>query len=357
LAEINPASTSSVNYALIKLEGTRCPVLHNGLCVIHQTLGEPWLPDLCSTYPRSFHRLGGVLEKSLQLSCPEAARLVLTNPDSMLFEERPSDGSGVRAGSITRLMQEAADDSLAVARGLVIEVIRDRSRPLWQRVVSLGFAIDVLAGVDLQNAVPVMEAHLAKLRAGMFDAVLNQQRADPARQLEIALELIVARLGADYTPPRFLECYRDLMKGLEWTDQSTMQQLSVRYQQALHTWFLPFSHRHEYLLENLLVNYIFSNCFPWRRKQPDQTWVIDSGRESMNREFLLLAVHYSLMRVLLIGMAAEHRNCFDVDHAVRLVQAYSKAFLHSVSFEELATDFIHKAGDHPMRQISLMVMD
>ena len=357
LVEINPKRTSSADYAKIRLEGTHCPALAGGLCSIHQTLGEPWLADLCSMFPRVLSITGGVLERSLHLSCPEAARLVLTDPNAMDFEEKLGDGQPYRAGSVSLLVNDVPDRHLHQVRALVIEVIRERSRPLWQRVVSLGFATDRLACVDMARAVTVMEDHLRKLRDGSLDEILTSQPGAPALQLETVLELIVARLGSDYTSPRFLECYREFMLGLAWTSQSSMEELGARYHAALHEWFLPFIGRHEYLLENYLINYVFRTLFPYRRKQPDQNFITDSGRESTKNAFLLLAVHYAIIRAVLIGMAALHKDKLSVDHAVQLVQSYSKAFLHSGTFETTAREFLDKNTEDLTRRIAVLVMD
>src|ERR1035438_6884142 len=78
LVDSNPARSSVRNYARFRLQGSRCPALHQGLCSIQQTLGEPFIPDLCSTYPRVLNAIGGALERSFHLSCPEAARLLLS---------------------------------------------------------------------------------------------------------------------------------------------------------------------------------------------------------------------------------------------------------------------------------------
>jgi lysine-N-methylase len=203
----------------------------------------------------------------------------------------------------------------------------------------------------------VMEDHLRRLRNGSLDEMLTSQPGAPALQLETALELTVARLGADYTPPRFLECYREFMRGLEWTDKSSMEELGGRYHYALHAWFLPFLRRHEYVLENYLVNYAFRTLFPYRRKQPDQRMVIDSSQGSMRHAFLLLGVHYAIIRTLLIGMAALHKEELSMDHAVRLVQSYSKAFLHSGTFEALASEFLDRNAGELTRKIAVLIMD
>ena len=117
------------------------------------------------------------------------------------------------------------------------------------------------------------------------------------------LELIVARIGTDYTSSRFLECYREFMRGLDWTAESSMDDLATRYQSACRTYFLPFVQTHQHFFENFVVNYIFRTYFPWRRRKPGPVPAIDSGRAAMTDAFLLLAVHYAIIRAVMIGMA------------------------------------------------------
>ena len=59
----------------------KCPLLSaGGLCQMQSEHGEAFLSHMCATYPRVVSSIGGVTEKALSLSCPEAARLVLLNP-------------------------------------------------------------------------------------------------------------------------------------------------------------------------------------------------------------------------------------------------------------------------------------
>lgn len=357
LVEINPARTSAGDFARVKLEGSRCPALLDGLCAIQQTLGEENISDLCSMYPRVVSVTGSVLEKSLHLSCPEAARLVLLDPDAMCLEEHAGDGQPYRAGSLTLLANNTPDDNVHRVRSFVMEVIRERSRPLWQRIVSLGYVIDRIAGLEIARAAGVMEVHLAALRSGALDGLLSSHRANPALQLETALELVVARLGADYTSPRFIDCYRDFMLGLEWNENSSMEELAERYRAALERWFLPFTRQHEYVLENYLINYIFRTLFPYRMKRPDRQFAIDTSRESMRNAFLLMATHYALIRTLLIGLAARHRERFGAGQVVKLVQSYSKGFLHSGTFEKTVSELLCRDGEELTRRIAVLVMD
>ena len=68
-------------------EGERCPHLdERGLCKIILGLGEDYLCDICREHPR-FYNFTNVAEVGLGMSCPEAARLILSSPDFGTFEE------------------------------------------------------------------------------------------------------------------------------------------------------------------------------------------------------------------------------------------------------------------------------
>ena len=59
----------------------RCPMWrHDGLCRIQAELGHDALCKTCREFPRLTHDYGDFVEKGLELSCPEAARLILSKP-------------------------------------------------------------------------------------------------------------------------------------------------------------------------------------------------------------------------------------------------------------------------------------
>jgi lysine-N-methylase len=274
----------------------------------------------------------------------------------MVLIERMEEAPPHRPGSLS-VVAGAEDERLNQVRTLMIEVIGERSHPLWQRIVSLELAVEEIAGADTTSAVRIMEDHVNRLRQGLFQDIFASRQTAPAFQLETVLELIVGRLRADYTSPRFLECYGEFMRGLAWTNESTMEELAERYQQASEDYFQPFVHRHEHVFENFLVGYVFRTLFPYRRKLPNQTLAIDPGRESMKNAFLLLTAHYAIIRTVLIGMAALHKDNLDIGHAIKLVQSYSKAFLHSSSFETAAIEFLRTNPECSAHGVAALVMD
>lgn len=63
------------------IENGRCPMWRpDGLCRIQAELGEAALCATCRDFPRLTHDYGDFQELGLELSCPEAARLILNTP-------------------------------------------------------------------------------------------------------------------------------------------------------------------------------------------------------------------------------------------------------------------------------------
>lgn len=65
----------------LEITDHRCPMWRqDGLCQIQYELGEEGLCQVCKDFPRLRHDYGDFVELGLELSCPEAARLIFTAP-------------------------------------------------------------------------------------------------------------------------------------------------------------------------------------------------------------------------------------------------------------------------------------
>ncbi len=66
----------------LEITDGRCPMWRtDGLCEIQCRLGHDALCQTCRDFPRLRHDYGDFAELGLELSCPEAARLILTAPE------------------------------------------------------------------------------------------------------------------------------------------------------------------------------------------------------------------------------------------------------------------------------------
>lgn len=77
-------STADGETVMTIIDG-RCPMWRDdGLCRIQAELGETALCKTCREFPRLTHDYGDFLELQLELSCPEAARFILTQNQPLI---------------------------------------------------------------------------------------------------------------------------------------------------------------------------------------------------------------------------------------------------------------------------------
>lgn len=70
-------------------ESGNCPYFGDDkLCMVHKRLGGQALSKTCAIYPRSYRSYKNDIHQSLNISCPEVVRLLLSEPDAMKFKER-----------------------------------------------------------------------------------------------------------------------------------------------------------------------------------------------------------------------------------------------------------------------------
>lgn len=74
--------TDTEDGTVMQIEDGRCPMWQpDGLCRIQSELGHNALCKTCREFPRLRHDYDNFMELGLELSCPEAARLILTSND------------------------------------------------------------------------------------------------------------------------------------------------------------------------------------------------------------------------------------------------------------------------------------
>lgn len=338
LVTINAASGSDDNYARIALTGAGCPFLSENLCSIQKRLGEAYLSKMCATYPRVMSVVDGVLYRSLHLSCPEAARVMLLDPDPLEFDESVFEPDGSRLGNLSVLTSVDTRQYFREVRGLVIWILQYRKNPLWQRLVIVGSLCDQL---ELEQSPEVFAGYRDAVERGLFDEGMRGMEAHPAQQLEVAVELIISRIGSDHTSPRFLECYSEFLRGLEWNENSSLDDIGSRYATARAEFYEPFLSGHGYMLEHYFVNYVHGSLFPFGAQESSQNLGM---LKSITNRYLLMAAYYAVMKTVLIGMAGFHKGAFGTAQVLKLVQTFAKTFEHSTAFPEKALEILAQHG-------------
>lgn len=344
LVIIRPADATDQDYARIQLDNSRCPFLSEGLCRIHKELGEDYLPLACATFPRVWNVVDQVLEISLDMACPEAARVALLKPEPMSFQEKPIDAMHSRwlsGGFVDTSNTDYPGKPYAylpMSRAFVVRLLQHRALPVWKRLLILGFFCEKLqetaSGHDGSQIPKLIAAFDQAIAAGAFDVVLDQLSAPLQLRLETVVEIILARITSDFTHRRFLESYKEFMEGLEWGTDTSMQQLSARYLALRERYYRPFLDAHSYILEHYLMNYVQRSLFPFGPQETTYSLGVRRVRRSIRDAYMLLAVQYAIVETLLIGLTGFYREAFSPEHAIRVISASTRTFEHSLTFSE-----------------------
>ena len=339
---------------MVRRGGVRvCPLLaSDGLCRIHAELGASYLSHTCATYPRIRYSIAGNEECALSLSCPEAARLVLLSPALA-----QAAGPGAEAKPESTL---SGDGGLTPffhsIRNFALELIRNRSYPLWQRMFLLGlFAarFDALGKDRLEETVAELLALFeGAIGSGSVRVSLETLKPDGERQLDLVLRRGGVLLHRSHVRPRFVECVEAFGRGIGNGPGATLHSLAGRYAEAHRYAFAPFFERHPHMLENYLSNTIFRSRFPFGRD-----WARDGAAASMTREFELLTTQFALVKGLLIGVAGGHGEAFCEAHVVQTVQAVSKHFDHHADFLKDAYALLVESGMAGPMGMAILLQD
>lgn len=122
----------------------RCAFLNDeNLCDIYQEAGKEMLCRTCRNYPRHIEEFEGSREISLSLSCPEAARLILSCREPVRFLTKEKAGEEEYEDFDFFLYTKLTD-----ARDVMIRLLQDRREP-----ISLRIAMVLSLGHDLQRRI------------------------------------------------------------------------------------------------------------------------------------------------------------------------------------------------------------
>ena len=189
------------------IEDRRCPMWReDGLCRIQVELGEDALCKTCREFPRLTHDYCNFIEYGLELSCPEAARIILqTSMPQYVTIDVP--------GSEEPEYDEVDMDILLRSRETARQILADPSRSVSEALVLLLMyayqtqarlnAVEVSSDFDED----VLLAHAKKYaRSGNFEEIL-----DFFRQLEILTPEWDTRLNMP-SPAPWDDHYRTLAR-------------------------------------------------------------------------------------------------------------------------------------------------
>lgn len=339
------SNTSDSAYGKIKLdEQMKCTLLtEDGWCRIHTELGENYLCNTCTVYPRSINEVDQRVEKSLTTSCPEAARLILLKKEGIDFVVDEEDVK--TKGTIYNRLDTLKKPHFWDLRMFSIGILQNRSQPFEVRLMVLGLFYQKLvmlsADEEASQLEQLMEQYEGYLSNDKQVKRLTDLPQNRSFQMNMAKELVRYRISGGITSQRYIDCMNDMLNGLKLSDGIDIEVSLETYEENFTDYYLPFMQEHDYILENYAVNYVFKNLFPY-----NQSDVFES--------YVMLIVNLSMIKLHLIGMAGHHKG-LTIDLVIKLVQSYSKTMEHNTSYLENVRNMLRESGYSTMAHMVVLI--
>ncbi|MDF2944110.1 MAG: hypothetical protein K0S01_2968 [Herbinix sp.] len=251
------------SYKQISADWRGICMLHreDGFCALQSELGESSLPEVCRLYPRSAKHLTEIYNCSCSNSCEEVVELLLTSKKALLFEVTDLSIIPEFSINLSTVKYECCIKS--------ISIMQDRNLSLPERFINLG---NYLNGADIYLTIP--------------------------DNLSFAFQLL--DVFNQYFENNVSIC--DYCKASQtYFDIDSKAELSVEALNSIHVKYISASEHLEYILpdwqilfEQLIVNHMFYNNFPYTDNQ-----------EKVNDAFLSLTTMYSFLRFNILGYMSD----------------------------------------------------
>ena len=182
----------------LRNENGRCPMWRaDGLCRIQAERGHDALCQVCQQFPRLRHDYGDFVELGLELSCPEAARLILESPLELVIETVSGGEEPDYNGEIMDILRRSRPAALALLENEAYSV-PERLRLL----LMLGYHVQ--AAIDGGELLPFDPGAALREAAQFAGAPDTEGLVQVYRELEILTERWQEKLDT-LTAPRWDE--------------------------------------------------------------------------------------------------------------------------------------------------------
>lgn len=309
----------------------KCTMLtEDHLCSIQNILGEKALCHTCTIYPRKKYILNGTLEKSLDTSCPEASRKILLRPEGIDFieEECMEDLNNIQSLSLP-------ENYLTLfwqLRIFMIDTLQNRNHPLEVRLLVISMLLQ-----SLSTSTNLSSQDIEKT-INKYNLYLNNPNLKEEFHVIEKLYKEQLHLGKMILTLSRSERYNILRKKiLTAIDFSTPDSLSQDYE----LYYEPFIQKYEYILENYLVNAVFTNI-----KSPNL--------KDMLNHFATICIDFSMIRLFITGYFKSENN-YSIEGAIHCIQQYSKNLAHSIAFSDYLNDLLKEDLETIILKITSLV--
>lgn len=234
---------------LIRHDGA-CPFLNaDGLCSIQLERGEENISQLCRSYPRQLYNVGGFIERSLTLTCPLAAQLILNPKRRIEFEmqeiELPSWAHRQIFVNLPNLPKEIFPYAIEIQL-TAISILQEQRLSIDGRLIVLGFYLRQLEEIQRRgdlNAIPTLNK-------------IYTSEEFFLRQIPILIDSV------KFQPKDFFQLMKVLLEKISGgAAEKYLRQIDLEISSKVRKKFFK---KYATTLENYLVNEFFGGVYPYK---------------------------------------------------------------------------------------------
>ena len=341
-------SNESVDYAKIKLnKHKRCPFLDDcNYCSIHSDMSEDYLSNTCSHFPRVLNKIDEEYEISLDIACPEAARIVLGQKDGISFNKDNVDlKKYIVAGEIDTNDEDYEDYPIKYfkeIRNCCISIIKNRDFDISIRLFILGdflYRLEEKSDENCESVCIFIENYNVDQAAQFYI------RNDLNYMMQISLlDNIVNSLDiySETDSVLFKEYTKQAIEGFNIKSSQQLERDCDKYIDAFVNYSREYIDKNNYIFENYLVNFMYNNLFPY------------SESDSMFEGYIMMLIRYSLMRFYLVGKYLYNKK-ESTEDIIKFIQVFSKAIEHDKNYIEEILDYILENGFDNMEFAEMII--
>ncbi len=278
-----------------------CPFLtEDKLCGIQLKYGGHFLSQTCATYPRRTASFGKFFERSLTLTCPVAAEMILFAQEPMKFEfvEVPEEVHSKHGKiAISKLPFKEHDAELALEIQIaMISILQERRFTLNQRLIVLGLFLDnleetILSGADNETLLNLIAAYQSEEFLLKEMPPLFQSFAFDAKNFTVFMMKFISHTSEHLKRKEgyhFLCAFTEIL-GIKPDENNEIPLLDVAANyELLADAHKNFAENYSTFLENYLVNDLFMSYYPWRFNE-----------ESITKNFAIFLMSYKIFELML----------------------------------------------------------
>ena len=298
----------------IRQENGACPFLNNdGLCSIQLERGEENISQICRSYPRQIYKIGGIIERTLTLSCPLAAQLILSG-GRIEFETREIELPDWAERQLIACEPKIPPKILPYAIEIQltsISLLQERRLTLNQRLIVLGFYLRQVEEI---------------FNRGDFETILTLNKIYTSEEFFLAQVPILID-SVKFRRKEFVKLMSSVTKTLrDGASQKFISQINFDFGGKVRKKFLR---KYAQVMENFLVNEFFGGVYPFRIEG------------TIQHNYALFAVTFKLFETTALSLFAKNSaaKIFDV------VQELTVDLNHNEEIIRAVTDFLRDKAE------------